>query len=102
MKQHMYGTAIFWGQQVVALETSEAAYNDAYWLAQAYFLTHQYERAEQLLTTPLRCGAVPLPSDSHGETPVGTRGDALHAALTATRASSVLPPQLQELSLIHI
>lgn len=96
MKQHMYGTAIFWGQQVVALETSEAAYNDAYWLAQAYFLTHQYERAEQLLTTPLRCGAVPLPSDSHGETPVGTRGDALHAALTATRASSVLPPQLQE------
>ena len=30
MKQHMYGTAIFWGQQVVALETSEAAYNDAY------------------------------------------------------------------------
>lgn len=96
MKQHMYGTAIFWGQQVVAMEASEAAYNDAYWLAQAYFLTHQYERAEQLLTTPLRCGAVPLPSDSHGETPVGTRGDALHAALTATRVSSVLPMQLQE------
>ncbi|WP_425355717.1 CDC27 family protein, partial [Pseudoalteromonas aliena] len=57
MKQHMYGTAIFWGQQVVALETREAAYNHAYWLAQAYFLPHQYDRAEQLLTTPLRCGA---------------------------------------------
>ena len=95
MKQHLYETAIFWGQQVVALETSEAAYNDAYWLAQAYFLTHQYERAEQLLTTPLRCGAFPLKPNMRGETPVGTRGDALLAALAATRASSELPLSMQ-------
>ncbi|WFD22557.1 anaphase-promoting complex subunit Cut9 [Malassezia equina] len=95
MKQHMYETAIFWGQQVVALEPTELAYNDAYWLAQAYFYTHQYARAEHLLTTPLRCGAVPLDVSAPGATPVGTQGDALQAALEATRSNSVLPPAIQ-------
>ncbi|WFD18961.1 anaphase-promoting complex subunit Cut9 [Malassezia caprae] len=95
MKQHMYETAIFWGQQVVALEPTELAYNDAYWLAQAYFYTHQYARAEHLLTTPLRCGAVPLDASAPGATPVGTQGDALQAALDATRADSALPPAIQ-------
>jgi anaphase-promoting complex subunit 6 len=28
--------------------------NDAFWLAQTYFLSHQYSRAEYLLTQPFR------------------------------------------------
>lgn len=73
---------------------TETAYNDAYWLAEAYFLTHQYDRAEQLLTTPLRCGAQPSAAGGLGAAPVGREGDALEAALAATRASSLLPPQI--------
>ena len=74
---------------------TEAAYNDAYWLAQAYFLTHQYERAEQLLTTPLRCGAVAQPTPGTPIPVTGAQGDALHAALAATRAASILPTSLR-------
>ena len=74
---------------------TEAAYNDAYWLAQAYFLTHQYERAEQLLTKPLRCGAVAQPTPGTPIPVTGAQGDALHAALAATRAASILPTSLR-------
>ncbi|PKI84531.1 anaphase-promoting complex subunit Cut9 [Malassezia vespertilionis] len=94
MKQHMYETAIFWGKLVVALEPTEIAYNDVYWLAQAYFLTHQYARAEQLLTTPLRRGAADhaaLPTDA---LPNGLP-DALYDAVESTRAHSILPQSIR-------
>ncbi|KAE8226376.1 hypothetical protein CF319_g1025 [Tilletia indica] len=54
MHHHLYDSAIFWGDKVLSLEETELAWNDAYWLAQAFFMTHQYARAEHLLTRPLR------------------------------------------------
>ncbi|WFD30859.1 anaphase-promoting complex subunit Cut9 [Malassezia sp. CBS 17886] len=109
MKQHLYETAIFWGQQAVALEPTELAYNDSYWLAQAYFLTHQYARAEQLLTTPLRWGGGErdaargargsADADAGGTPPTQCaaplHSDALHVALEATRAQSILPASIR-------
>lgn len=112
MKQHLYETAIFWGRQIVALErtwkrvlrasadytATETAFNDAYWLAQAFFLTHQYARAEQLLTEPLQYGAnadvPPEPAEEGDTEQKHVAGEALHAALEATRAKSILPSSI--------
>ncbi|KAF7327565.1 TPR-REGION domain-containing protein [Mycena kentingensis (nom. inval.)] len=49
LMQHLYETAAFWGDKVLSW-TSDA--NDAFWLAQTFFMTHQYSRAERLLTRP--------------------------------------------------
>ncbi|KAH8100117.1 TPR-like protein [Cristinia sonorae] len=49
LMQHLYETAAFWGDKVVSWTNDP---NDAFWLAQTYFLTHQYSRAERLLTRP--------------------------------------------------
>ncbi|KAM6504448.1 cell division control protein 16 [Amanita muscaria] len=49
MMQHLYETAAFWGDKVLSWTNDP---NDAFWLAQTYFLMHQYSRAEQLLTRP--------------------------------------------------
>ncbi|EJD43522.1 TPR-like protein [Auricularia subglabra TFB-10046 SS5] len=47
--QHLYSTAAFWGDKILSFTNDP---NDAFWLAQSYFLAHQYARAEQLLTRP--------------------------------------------------
>ncbi|KZV78912.1 TPR-like protein [Exidia glandulosa HHB12029] len=47
--QHLYTTAAFWGDKVLSFTNDP---NDAFWLAQSYFLANQYARAEQLLTRP--------------------------------------------------
>ncbi|SAM84653.1 related to anaphase control protein cut9 [Ustilago bromivora] len=105
MQQHLYDTAIFWGTKAMSLETSAAAFNDAYHLAQCYFYTHQYARAEQLLTTPLRNGrstATNHDSTSYSAKHTGAEGflasdnvqeddDALQEVLQQTRSSSILP-----------
>ncbi|SNX85666.1 related to anaphase control protein cut9 [Melanopsichium pennsylvanicum] len=109
MQQHLYETAIFWGTKILSLENTASAFNDAYHLAQCYFYTHQYARAEQLLTTPLRSGSssrtdVVSRESKHGESTkqTGAEGclasdivqeddDALHEILQATRESSILP-----------
>ncbi|TIB64701.1 hypothetical protein E3P77_03016 [Wallemia ichthyophaga] len=49
MMQHLYTTAQFWGDKCLHLTNDP---NDAFWLAQIYFYTHSYLRAEQLLTNP--------------------------------------------------
>ncbi|OBZ72693.1 Anaphase-promoting complex subunit cut9 [Grifola frondosa] len=49
LMQHLYESAAFWGDKVVSWTNDP---NDAFWLAQTYFLTHQYSRAERLLTRP--------------------------------------------------
>ncbi|EGO24550.1 hypothetical protein SERLADRAFT_361562 [Serpula lacrymans var. lacrymans S7.9] len=49
LMQHLYETAAFWGDKILSW-TNEP--NDAFWLAQTYFMTHQYSRAERLLTRP--------------------------------------------------
>jgi anaphase-promoting complex subunit 6 len=71
LMQHLYETAAFWGDKILSW-TSELYFrapqfikydeislwlrkddpNDAFWLAQTYFMTHQYSRAERLLTRP--------------------------------------------------
>lgn len=76
MMQHLHDSAVFWGDKILSW-TSESSLkqdaqyhhqvidrwdvsfacqigdpNDAFWLAQAYFLHQQYARAEQILTQP--------------------------------------------------
>ena len=116
MQQHLYDTAIFWGSKLLALETTAAAFNDAYHLAQCFFYTHQYARAEQLLTSPLRTGAShstraskhsanPPDSGHYSAKQTGAEGflasenvqeedDALHEVLQRTRSSSILPASI--------
>ncbi|TDL19901.1 TPR-like protein [Rickenella mellea] len=60
MMQHLYDTAAFWGDKILSWTNDP---NDAFWLAQIYFLTHQYSRAERLLTRPF-----PLPENPHPAT----------------------------------
>ncbi|KAI8055676.1 hypothetical protein BDF22DRAFT_617567 [Syncephalis plumigaleata] len=47
MQQHLYDSAIFWGDKVVSMTNDP---NDIFWLAQVYYLTGQYVRVEKLLT----------------------------------------------------
>ncbi|KAH7884628.1 hypothetical protein F5I97DRAFT_1938027 [Phlebopus sp. FC_14] len=49
LMQHLYETAAFWGDKVLSWTNDP---NDAFWLAQTYFMTHEYSRAERLLTRP--------------------------------------------------
>ncbi|KAF8515403.1 TPR-like protein [Hysterangium stoloniferum] len=49
LMQHLYETAAFWGDKVLSWTSNP---NDAFWLAQTHFMTHQYSRAERLLTRP--------------------------------------------------
>lgn len=75
--QHLYQTAVFWGDKVFAW-TSEYHQlniripksltmhrpdeaNDAFWLAQAHFLMADYRRAEAILTSPLPSAQLPRP-----------------------------------------
>ncbi|GAA5884461.1 hypothetical protein JCM16303_005092 [Sporobolomyces ruberrimus] len=47
MTQHLYDSAKFWGSKVLGLTDNP---DDAFWLAQIYFLTSQYAQAERILT----------------------------------------------------
>ncbi|KAH7907018.1 hypothetical protein BJ138DRAFT_1015194 [Hygrophoropsis aurantiaca] len=49
LMQHLYETAAFWGDKILSWTNDP---NDAFWLAQTFFMTHQYSRAERLLTRP--------------------------------------------------
>ncbi|KAF8072071.1 hypothetical protein FPV67DRAFT_1483779 [Lyophyllum atratum] len=44
LMQHLYETAAFWGDKILTWTNDP---NDAFWLAQTYFMTHQYSRAER-------------------------------------------------------
>ncbi|KAF7312234.1 TPR-REGION domain-containing protein [Mycena indigotica] len=59
LMQHLYETAAFWGDKILSW-TSDP--NDAFWLAQTYFMTHQYSRAERLLTRPFPSAPPKRPS----------------------------------------
>ncbi|KAK4058555.1 anaphase-promoting complex subunit Cut9 [Microbotryomycetes sp. JL221] len=48
MTQHLYSTAQFWGGKVFHMTGNP---DDAFWLAQTQFLTHQFAQAERVLTT---------------------------------------------------
>ncbi|KZP00555.1 TPR-like protein [Calocera viscosa TUFC12733] len=46
MTQHLYESSVYWGDKVLSWTHDP---NDAFWLAQAHFLNHEYSRAETLL-----------------------------------------------------
>ncbi|KZT73047.1 TPR-like protein [Daedalea quercina L-15889] len=72
LMQHLYETAAFWGDKIVNWTNDP---NDAFWLAQTYFLTHQYSRAERLLTRPFPTGPpqrMPQPLGTNGYAQSGT------------------------------
>jgi len=68
LMQHLYETAVFWGDKILSWTSTCEIYpcnakylpschfiddpNDAFWLAQTHFMTHQYSRAERLLLRP--------------------------------------------------
>jgi hypothetical protein len=83
MTQHLYETAAFWGGKVWQVSGELGGLspgclgklflngcgnvgdpNDAFWLAQIYFLTHQYAQAERLLASPR---PAPAAADSKGK-----------------------------------
>lgn len=75
--------------------------NDAYFLAKAYFLTHQYSRAERLLMTPLPDNTSVRMANLSTETAADDDAqkrladeDALQAAVNSTRKGSFLPSHL--------
>ncbi|KAJ3081737.1 anaphase promoting complex subunit cdc16, partial [Quaeritorhiza haematococci] len=47
IQQHLYSTAAFWADKVVSIAGDPS---DTYWLAQIFYLTGQYTRAEKLLS----------------------------------------------------
>lgn len=49
MMQHLYDSAAFWGDKVLHLTNDP---NDAFWLAQTYFLSHNYLTSLNLLIRP--------------------------------------------------
>ncbi|KAF5382153.1 hypothetical protein D9615_004247 [Tricholomella constricta] len=59
LMQHLYETAAFWGDKILTWTNDP---NDAFWLAQTYFMTHQYSRAERLLTRPFPTAPPKRPS----------------------------------------
>ncbi|KAK4700979.1 anaphase-promoting complex subunit 6, partial [Phenoliferia sp. Uapishka_3] len=60
MTQHLYSTANFWGSKIFGLTGNP---NDAFWLAQVHFYTHQFAQAENILT------ALRPPHPTSGEPP---------------------------------
>lgn len=97
MKHHLYDTAIFWGNKILSLETEQVAWNDAYNLATAYFLTHRYAQAEHLLCSPLVLQQTHLQDVEDGweeENSDENLYDEVGAAVAATRRSSRLPPSM--------
>ncbi|BGP14743.1 hypothetical protein JCM10213_004317 [Rhodosporidiobolus nylandii] len=49
MTQHLYESARFWGGKVLGMTGNP---DDAFWLAQTHFLTHQYSHALRILSSP--------------------------------------------------
>jgi anaphase-promoting complex subunit 6 len=87
LMQHLYETAAFWGDKVLSWTSAQSILiqqticlliiladnpNDAFWLAQTHFMTHQYSRAERLLTRPFPLTPppdTPFPSHSRSHIP---------------------------------
>ncbi|EMD33975.1 hypothetical protein CERSUDRAFT_159330 [Gelatoporia subvermispora B] len=87
LMQHLYDSAAFWGDKILSW-TSDP--NDAFWLAQTYFLTHQYSRAERLLTRP-------FPSSPRKAQPEGPSTNGHMSTFSVTdsakgKGKEVMPP----------
>ncbi|GAA6027906.1 hypothetical protein JCM8097_001775 [Rhodosporidiobolus ruineniae] len=66
MTQHLYDSAKFWGSKVLGMTSNP---DDAFWLAQIHFLTHQYAQAERILTSPRAPPLSDLPTASTSTAP---------------------------------
>lgn len=89
--QHLYETAAFWGDKIFSW-TGEP--NDAFWLAQTYFLTGHYVRAEKILLSPLPPPRMPNLSASDASDSQKTETQATMANIDVngkSRAASGLP-----------
>ncbi|KAI0300772.1 hypothetical protein BC826DRAFT_990349 [Russula brevipes] len=64
LMQHLYDTAAFWGDKILSWTNDP---NDAFWLAQTYFMIHRYSRAERLLTRPFSTKSPAVPFDLKGK-----------------------------------
>ncbi|KAG6868678.1 hypothetical protein C0993_012181, partial [Termitomyces sp. T159_Od127] len=82
--QHLYETAAFWGDKIVSWTNDP---NDAFWLAQTYFMTHQYSRAERLLTRPFSTAPPKRPLS-----PPPTNGHLFSSAKGKEREQDPPPP----------
>ena len=73
LMQHLFDSAAFWGDKILSWTSKPPSIsgsgpsiqdrciddpNDAFWLAQTFFMTHQYARAEQLLIRAFPTSAV--------------------------------------------
>ena len=107
LMQHLYETAAFWGDKILTWTRKKIAFlchlhafiihaddpNDAFWLAQTYFMTHQYSRAERLLTRPF-----PTAPPRRQSTPVpSTNGHLFPSAKGKGREQD--PPQLMQMQM---
>ncbi|KAG8842054.1 anaphase promoting complex subunit cdc16, partial [Serendipita sp. 405] len=69
MAQHLYETAIFWGDKVLS-RTNDPS--DAFWLAQAHFQAGEYARAERLLTRPFPVMPIQRHTNEYANTDEGS------------------------------
>ncbi|GLB40557.1 putative anaphase-promoting complex, cyclosome, subunit 3 [Lyophyllum shimeji] len=84
LMQHLYETAAFWGDKILSWTNDP---NDAFWLAQTYFMTHQYSRAERLLTRPF-----PTSPPKRPATPPATNGHPFLSGKGKAREQDPPPP----------
>ncbi|TFK88830.1 TPR-like protein [Polyporus arcularius HHB13444] len=63
LMQHLYDSASFWGDKILSWTNDP---NDAFWLAQTFFLKHEYSRAERLLTRPFPALTPRPPATTNG------------------------------------
>ncbi|KAI8982735.1 TPR-like protein [Trametes punicea] len=94
LMQHLYDSAAFWGDKIVSWTNDP---NDAFWLAQTYFLKHEYSRAERLLTrpfptTPPRTGPLAAATNSTFQPPFAP------AANSKGKAREMPPPLTGEVT----
>ncbi|KAJ3573119.1 hypothetical protein NP233_g2630 [Leucocoprinus birnbaumii] len=87
LMQHLYETAAFWGDKILSWTNDP---NDAFWLAQTYFMTHQYSRAERLLTRPFSTSQPKSPSTP----PPAANGQSKGKGKEADISQSVNPQRL--------
>ncbi|KAJ8586943.1 TPR-like protein [Rhizopogon salebrosus TDB-379] len=80
LMQHLYETAAFWGDKILSWTNDP---NDAFWLAQTYFMTHQYARAERLLTRPFSTVAPKAQGTTVNGHEQAIAGDTTMGSLTA-------------------
>ncbi len=100
MQQHLYDTAIFWATKCWRLKRHLPPSTTLTHLAQCYFYTHQYARAEQLLhvTPPYRLFSLHPPEQAQQHS---TRTEATPFSTKHTGAEGFLPRRMHRKTTTH-